>query len=87
METDKIIFFRNFLFRTFIIGVLFAIFIGVVTLALWKTWVWVGERFFKIEEKELGELTITFFLHVRIVLLFLFLAPTLALHWIVKGKK
>ena len=87
MEVHKIIFFRNFLFRTFIIGVLFAIFLGVITLTFWDSWVSLSQHLFKIDEKELGELMLNFFMHVRLILLFLFLAPTLALHWMVKGKK
>lgn len=87
MEIEKIIFFRNFLFRTLIIGILFAIFLAVLTFAFWDTWVPLTVRFFKIEEKEIGELLLTFFLHVRIVLVFLILAPALALHWMVKSKK
>lgn len=87
METEKIIFFRNLLFRCLIIGVLFAIFFGVLTMTLWDTWVGMVERFFKVDEKELRELTLTFFLNVRIVLVFLFLVPALALHGMVKSKK
>ena len=87
MEIEKIIFFRNFLFRSFVIGVVFAIILGVLFLTFWDFGVSLSERFFKIDEKELGELMLTFFLQIRIVLLFFFLAPTLALHWIVKGKK
>lgn len=87
MEVNKIIFFRNFLFRTFIIGVLFAIFLGVMTLTFWDSLVSLSQQFFKMDEKELGELMLNFFMHVRLILLFLFLAPTLALHWMVKGKQ
>lgn len=87
METEKIIFFRNFLFRCLVIGVFFAIFFGLMTFALWDTGVPMVERFFKVDEKELGELTLNFFLNVRIVLVFIFLAPALALHGMVKSKK
>jgi len=87
VEVNKIIFFRNFLFRTFIIGVLFAIFLGVMTLTFWDSLVSLSQQFFKMDEKELGELMLNFFMHVRLILLFLFLAPTLALHWMVKGKQ
>ena len=87
MEADRIIFFRNFLFRTFLIGVLFAIFLGVMTLVFWDLMTSLSERFFKIDEKELGEIMLTFFLQVRIILLFLFLAPTLALHWMLSNGK
>ncbi|MEK6780763.1 MAG: hypothetical protein AABY93_03605 [Bacteroidota bacterium] len=86
METNKIIFFRNFLFRTFLISVLFAIFLAVVTFAFWDSWVALLANL-KIEEKELTELTLTFFLHVRILLVFILLAPTLSLHWMVRSQK
>lgn len=87
MELEKIVFFRNFLFRTLIIAVLFAIFLAVLTFALWDTWAPMTVRIFRVEEKELGELILTFFLNVRLVLVFLILAPALALHWMAKSKK
>ena len=87
METEKIIFFRNFLFRTFLIGVLFGILYGVVTMAFWDTWVRWVESMFKIDEKVFGKLAVSFFTLVRIVLVFFFLAPTLALHWMIKSKR
>ena len=37
METMKILFFRDLFFKAFIVGVLFAVFFGVVTIALWNT--------------------------------------------------
>ena len=87
METEKILFFRNFLFRTFIIGVLFAIFFAIVTFALWDALMpWVADLF-RIAPTEMGELIVTFFMNVRIVLVFLMLAPAIALHWMAKGKK
>jgi len=88
METEKIIFFRNLLFKTFIIGVLFAILFGVVTIVFWNTWLpaWVMS-FFKISENDLGNLVLHFFMNVRIVLVFFMLAPALALHWMAKNKK
>jgi hypothetical protein len=87
MEHDKIIFFRNFLFRAFIIGVAFALFYFFVTYVFWSTWVpWVSS-FFKVEEKELGRLALVFFMILRIVLVFLFLVPALALHWMARKKQ
>ena len=87
METDKIIFFRNFLFRTLILGVLFGVIFGAATMVFWDTAVSLGEHFFKIDEPKLGELTLIFFLNVRIVLVFFLLGPALALHWMLKSKK
>jgi hypothetical protein len=87
MEHDKIIFFRNFLFRAFIIGVAFALFYFFVTYVFWSTWVpWVSS-FFKVDEKELGRLALVFFMILRIVLVFLFLVPALALHWMARKKQ
>jgi hypothetical protein len=87
MEHDKIIFFRNFLFRAFIIGVAFGVFYFIITFAFWNVWAsWVGS-FFKVDEKEFGRLMLVFFTTLRIVLVFLFLVPALALHWMVRKKQ
>jgi glucan phosphoethanolaminetransferase (alkaline phosphatase superfamily) len=87
MEHDKIIFFRNFLFRAFAIGAAFAVFYFILTYAFWTTWAsWVAS-FFKVDEKEFGRLVIVFFMSLRIVLVFLFLVPALALHWMARKKQ
>jgi hypothetical protein len=84
MEREKIIFLRNVFLRAFVAGVLFALFYWIVTLALWHTYVpWLTERF-KLDEKELGALTLNFFANVRIVIVFFFLVPALAFHWSAK---
>jgi hypothetical protein len=84
VERDKIIFFRNFFLRAFVVGILFALFYWIVTLTLWHSYVpWLIERF-KLDEKELGALTLNFFANVRIVIVFFFLVPALALHWSAK---
>ena len=87
METEKIIFFRNFFFRSLIIGILFAIFFAIITFTFWDTGAWMIERFFRVDQKEFGKLMLDFFIQIRIVLVFLFLVPALALHWMLKGKK
>jgi hypothetical protein len=84
MEREKIIFLRNFFLRAFTVGILFALFYWIATLALWHAYVpWLSERF-KLDEKELGALTLNFFANVRIVIVFFFLVPALALHWSAK---
>ena len=81
MDRDKIIFLRNLFLRAFAVGVLFAVFYWIATLALWHTYApWLMEQF-KMDEKELGALTLNFFANVRIVIVFFFLVPALALHW------
>ncbi len=84
MERERIIFFRNFFLRAFVVGILFALFYWIVTLALWHTYApWLAGQF-KMDEKELGVLTLNFFANLRVVIVFFFLVPALALHWSAK---
>lgn len=50
----------------------------------WETWI--GD-IFGIEEKELGKVVLTFFMNVRIILVFIILSPAIALHWMIKKEK
>ena len=86
MEHEKIIFFRNFFFRAFIIGVLFAIFYFIVTYTFWDTWATWAAHVFKVDEKALGRLVLMFFVDLRVVLVFFFLVPALAFHWMARKK-
>jgi hypothetical protein len=87
MEYEKIIFFRNFFFRAFIIGVAFALFYFIATYVFWDTAVSWAAQFFKIDEKEFGSLVLMFFVELRVVVVFLFLVPALALHWMARKKR
>jgi hypothetical protein len=87
MEYEKIIFFRNFFFRAFVIGLAFSLFYLIATYLFWDTGVSWATHFFKIEEKEFGRLVLLFFLELRVVLVFLFLVPALALHWMARKKQ
>ena len=73
MEYEKIIFFRNFFFRAFIIGLAFALFYFIATYVFWDTWASWATHFFKTDEKELGRLVLMFFVELRLVLVFCFL--------------
>ncbi len=81
MEREKVIFFRNLLFRAFVIGVVFALLLLGATIALWDVAASMTHHFFKVEENDLGRIVLNFFVNVRLILVFLFLAPALALHW------
>ena len=87
MDRDKIIFFRNFFFCAFIIGVVFALFYFSVTYAFWDTWAPWATHVFKTDEKELGRVVLMFFVELRLVLVFLFLVPALALHWMARKMR
>ena len=81
MNRELIILWRNVLLRTFIVGVLIAILLFLATMLLWNTaaaWV---QYLFAVDQRALGRIVLQFFLQIRIVLLFFFLAPALALHW------
>jgi len=84
MDYEKIIFFRNFFLRAFIIGVVFALFYFIVTYAFWETWASWATHVFKTDEKELGRVVLMFFVELRLVLVFLFLVPGLAFHWMAR---
>ena len=84
MEAEKVVFFRNFFFRAFIIGVAFALVYFIIAYAFWNTWVTCVAYWFKVDEKEFGRLVLLFFVQLRIIIVFLFLVPALALHWMAK---
>ncbi len=88
MEKEKMIFLRNFLFRTFLVGVAFGIFYFTVSIIFWGSslLLWI-ENMFKVSESDIGNLTLLFFTIARFVLVFLILAPCIALHWMIKSKK
>jgi len=87
MENEKIIFFRNFLLRTFLIGIAFAILMFVAFASFRQTWVTLLASIFGTDEKELGTIMLYFFTNVRIILLFLILSPAIALHWMARKSK
>jgi hypothetical protein len=86
METEKMIFLRSFLFKTFLVGILFAIIVALLTFALRGAFMPLATSVFRVEEAEVNELFFAFFLNVRLVLLFLILAPAVALHWMIRSK-
>ena len=87
MDYGKIIFFRNFFLRAFIIGVVFALFYFIVTYAFWDTWASWATHVFKTDEKELGRVVLIFFVELRLVLVFVFLVPGLAFHWMARKMR
>ena len=86
MEREKIIFFRNFFFAAFSIGLIFALFYFAATVLFWNTGTSWATHFFKIDEKEFGRLVLLFFIQLRVVLIFFFLVPALALHWMARKR-
>ena len=86
MEKQNLILIRDFLFKSFIVGILFAILLFVMTTIFWDFASSVIYSKFTVSQKELGELVVNSFLHLRLFLVFIFLVPAISLHWVIKSK-
>ena len=86
MDTTEILFYRNFLFRCLLVRLGIAILLIGATIALRDTWMPLAAGFFRLEEAEVSEQVLGTLLNIRLILLFFFLTPALALHWMAKGK-
>ena len=87
MEKQKLILIRDFLLKTFVIGFAFAILLFVMTAVFWDKWSTFLYTKFEVPKKELGELVIDSFLHLRLYLIFVLLVPGISMHWLIKSKK
>ena len=86
MEREKSIFFPNLFLRMFVVGILLALLLLGATLIFWHTAVGGVMHLFGVDEKALGRIVLSFFTNVRLVVLFLFLVPAIALHWMAKKQ-
>lgn len=86
MDNEKIIFWRNFLIRSFLIGLLVLIFLFTVTTCGWNVISSFIGGTFGVESTALGVLMVKAFLNIRLVILFVFLVPAVALHTMIKKK-
>jgi len=66
---------------------MFAILLAIATFGLRDIFMSMATSISRIEEAEVNELILAFFLNVRLVLLFFILAPAVAIHWMIKVKK
>ena len=87
MEKQKLIFMRDFLFKTFIVSLLFTILLFVMTTVFWDKWSTFLYMKFQVPKSTLGELVVNSFLHLRLYLIFVILTPGIALHWLIRSKK
>ncbi len=87
MEKQKLIFIRDLLFKTFIVGFGLAIFIFVMTVTFWDKWSGFLYAKFLVPRAELGRLVVDSFLYLRLYLVFVILAPGIAIHWLINSKK
>ncbi len=82
-ETIRLI--RNVLFRTFLIGVIIGLlYVGVYYggRGYWDRLI--VDRWALVDQRSLNVLTVSFLTLIRFYLVFVLLAPALALHWTLK---
>ena len=85
MNQESIILWRNILLRSFVVGVVATLLLLGATIAFWHAAVaWAG-FLFHVEEKALARNVLQFFTNVRLIVVYLFLVPALALHWTQKS--
>ena len=84
MNHENIILWRNILLRSFVIGLLSGLLLLGATVAFWREAVGWVTYLFQVDQRALGRIMLQFFTNVRLVVIFLFLVPALALHWTAK---
>jgi hypothetical protein len=87
MDTARILFYRNLLLRCFLVGIGFAIILFALTFALWDVWMSLAASMFRLEPTEVSEAVLGSLISIRLILIFFFLTPALALNWMAKGNK
>lgn len=75
---------RNLLLRTFVIGLVIVLLLGFATVAGWQTWTLTASEWLHADEITVTRVILEFFLSVRFFLLFIVLAPAIAIHWTLK---
>ncbi|MBI3591423.1 MAG: hypothetical protein HY094_08635 [Candidatus Melainabacteria bacterium] len=87
MEKQNLILFRNIFLKTFVVGLLFAIFLFVMTATFWDFLCSIAFSKFHISEENLGKIILGSFVNLRFYLIFVLLTPGIALHWVIKSTK
>ena len=87
MEKQNLILFRNIFLKTFIVGILFAIFLFVMTATFWDFFSPIALSKFHVNQEELGKIVLRSFINLRFYLIFVLLVPGIGLHWVIKSMK
>ena len=86
MGKENLVLIRDFLFKTFIVALLFAIFLFVMTISFWDAGSYFIHLKFQVKEEELGKLIVSSFMGLRLFLVFGLLVPLISLHWLIKSR-
>lgn len=86
MNKENLRLLRNILFRTFVVGIVLVLILGALTIYSWESCASLSGEWFNIDPAVLVPVVFEFFATVRFFLLFVVLAPALALHWTLKKE-
>jgi hypothetical protein len=87
MDTKQLIQLRNFFFKAFLLGLVAFLILLFGTIFIWDIWSSFIQTKLHVEPAILGELVVNSFLLTRMIIIFLFLVPSIALHIIIKKSK
>jgi len=87
MTLNQMIFWRNFLLRIFLIGVVLTLLLFVFIELFWSTWVMAAVSMMHVDDSTLAQAVVQMFMEIRNVVIFFLLAPAAALHWMIKEKE
>ncbi|GEM_PF-910319 len=87
MEKQKLLFIRDFLFKYFVVSLIFAIIFFILTKTFWDFGSSLVYSTFHVSKEEFGKMTVCWFLQLRFFIIFILLVPALTLHWTVKNMK
>jgi hypothetical protein len=86
MALDTLRLIRNVLLRSFAIGVGFALLMLIGMLVAWPLWSGIAMAWFHVDETRLGIAALRLFIEIRFYLVFVLLAPGLAIHWTIRSE-
>lgn len=85
LESLKLV--RNLLIRTALVSLILTWVLAAITVALWDFWSGLTSQLFRTPVADLGLLISYWFALIKFYMLFLLLAPALALHWEIKARE
>ncbi len=84
IETLRLL--RNILLRSFVVAVVIDALQIIVTLLAWKFWISLASGLWHTDEQHLSSVALAYFTATKFVLVFVFLAPAIAIHWTIKNE-
>ncbi len=86
MDYESLRLIRDSLFRTFVIGLVFALILWMFTEFFWQASTELGVRLFRVDPLVFAADMLWYFTAIKFFLLFLVLAPALGIHWTLKKE-